>query len=233
VHRDVTPANILLTDTGRAKLADFGIAKAAEADSVTTVGQVVGTPAYIAPERLRGEEATPASDIYGLGATLNAAVGMRTADLDRNFAALVDRMMDPDPVRRPSADAALAAFDGTDELEPDTTVVAAVAPAQATVVADVVAPRRPLSWRDNGVRLATVGIAAVIGLVLLLASNGGGNGTIDTSDETPPTTVTAPVPTTFAEPPPSVNVGVNVDSDDESDEPRGKGKAKGRKDDDD
>src|SRR5215211_3627223 len=68
VHRDVKPGNLLLADeTGFTKLADFGIAKAAEQTRITQVGAVLGTAAYLSPEQARGEEAGPASDIYSLG----------------------------------------------------------------------------------------------------------------------------------------------------------------------
>jgi serine/threonine-protein kinase len=68
VHRDVKPGNLLVAeDSGMVKLADFGIAKAAEQSRVTQVGSVLGTAAYLSPEQARGEEAGPASDIYSLG----------------------------------------------------------------------------------------------------------------------------------------------------------------------
>jgi hypothetical protein len=232
IHRDVTPANILMTDTGRAKLADFGIAKAAEAESVTTVGQVIGTPAYIAPERLRGEEATAASDMYGLGATLNAAVGARGADLDPGFNALIDRMMDPDPERRPSAEFALAAFDGTGEVEAETTTIpAVVAPVQPTELAAVIRRPRTRSRSDNLLRAATVGIAVLIGALLLFASSTGGDGSPVVSEETTPSTVTAPPQTTVA--PPAPTVGARVEVFENSDEPKGKAKGREKGDDDD
>lgn len=68
VHRDVKPGNLLIAeDTGSVKLADFGIAKAAEQTRITQVGAVLGTAAYLSPEQATGEEAGPASDIYSLG----------------------------------------------------------------------------------------------------------------------------------------------------------------------
>jgi tRNA A-37 threonylcarbamoyl transferase component Bud32 len=68
VHRDVKPGNLLVAeDSGTVKLADFGIAKAAEQSRVTQVGSVLGTAAYLSPEQARGEEAGPSSDIYSLG----------------------------------------------------------------------------------------------------------------------------------------------------------------------
>jgi serine/threonine protein kinase len=68
VHRDVKPGNLLIsTEAGTLKLADFGIAKAAEQTRITQVGSVLGTAAYLSPEQARGEEAGPASDIYSLG----------------------------------------------------------------------------------------------------------------------------------------------------------------------
>ena len=68
IHRDVKPGNLLISaEAGTVKLADFGIAKAAEQTRITQVGSVLGTAAYLSPEQARGEEAGPASDIYSLG----------------------------------------------------------------------------------------------------------------------------------------------------------------------
>jgi hypothetical protein len=69
VHRDVKPGNLLRSDEGVVKLADFGIAKAlsAEESSITQVGSVLGTASYLAPEQARGEDAGPQADLYALG----------------------------------------------------------------------------------------------------------------------------------------------------------------------
>ncbi len=67
VHRDVKPGNLLRSREGEVKLADFGIAKATEQSSITQVGAVLGTAAYLAPEQARGEEAGPSADMYALG----------------------------------------------------------------------------------------------------------------------------------------------------------------------
>jgi len=68
IHRDVKPGNLLYAEEmGITKLADFGIAKAAEQTRITQVGSVLGTAAYLSPEQARGEEAGPASDVYSLG----------------------------------------------------------------------------------------------------------------------------------------------------------------------
>src|SRR6202790_5273625 len=67
VHRDVKPGNLLRSKEDRVKLADFGIAKATEQSSITQVGSVLGTAAYLAPEQARGEEAGPPADLYALG----------------------------------------------------------------------------------------------------------------------------------------------------------------------
>jgi serine/threonine-protein kinase len=68
VHRDVKPGNLLRSDDGLVKLADFGIAKALSDESaITQVGSVLGTAAYLAPEQAHGEEAGPRSDLYSLG----------------------------------------------------------------------------------------------------------------------------------------------------------------------
>ncbi len=67
VHRDVKPGNLLRAREGEVKLADFGIAKATEQSSITQVGSVLGTAAYLSPEQARGEEAGPSADLYALG----------------------------------------------------------------------------------------------------------------------------------------------------------------------
>jgi len=67
VHRDVKPGNLLRSEEGQVKLADFGIAKATDGSAITQAGSVLGTAAYLAPEQAHGEPATPRSDLYGLG----------------------------------------------------------------------------------------------------------------------------------------------------------------------
>ena len=74
VHRDVKPGNVLIGDDGAARICDFGISRAFGDTALTMTGMITGTPAYLAPEVARGEEATFASDVYSLGATLYAAV---------------------------------------------------------------------------------------------------------------------------------------------------------------
>jgi serine/threonine protein kinase len=74
VHRDVKPANVLVTQDGHAFLTDFGIATTTGDSSLTTHGALIGSPSYMAPERVNGEEPRPPVDLWSLGATLYAAV---------------------------------------------------------------------------------------------------------------------------------------------------------------
>lgn len=70
VHRDIKPHNVLLTEDGRVKVADFGIARTLDAASLTRTGTVMGSAQYLAPEQARGDHAGPASDLYALGIVL-------------------------------------------------------------------------------------------------------------------------------------------------------------------
>ncbi|WP_106849616.1 serine/threonine-protein kinase [Blastococcus sp. Marseille-P5729] len=96
IHRDVKPGNILVPPDGRVKLADFGISRRADDSQLTRTGLMVGSPSYIAPEVARGREATSASDIWGLGATLQCAVeGAPPFDLGDPVATLTAVVGDP------------------------------------------------------------------------------------------------------------------------------------------
>ena len=104
LHRDVKPSNVLIDADGRAVLTDFGIATFDEDPALTQAGMVVGTPGFTAPERVRGEPATPASDLWSLGATLYAAVeGRGPFDRAGGSAAIMAGMANEDAPRAPSA----------------------------------------------------------------------------------------------------------------------------------
>lgn len=74
IHRDVKPGNLMVQPNGRVKLTDFGIAQATDDPRLTTSGSLIGSPAYMSPERIHGHEASPASDLWALGATLCYAI---------------------------------------------------------------------------------------------------------------------------------------------------------------
>jgi serine/threonine protein kinase len=94
VHRDVKPGNVLLSDDGAVKLADFGISSAIGDNTVTATGVLMGTPSYLAPEVASGQAADSRSDVYCLGATLYAAVeGKPPFGVDENAIALLYRVV--------------------------------------------------------------------------------------------------------------------------------------------
>jgi len=126
VHRDIKPSNILIGRDGRVRLADFGIARLhGDTSTHNAGGTTIGTAAYIAPEQVRGEPVTAASDIYSLGLVLLEALTGRRAyagapleaamarlhtaplvptSLPTGWPRLLTQMTDVDPSRRPSAE---------------------------------------------------------------------------------------------------------------------------------
>jgi serine/threonine-protein kinase len=98
VHRDVKPANIIVTADGQAKLTDFGIARVGAGSGHTVTGEVLGTPEYISPEQALGEPATAASDIYSLGVvTYEMLTGRKPFDLGSPVATAIAQVNDPPP----------------------------------------------------------------------------------------------------------------------------------------
>jgi eukaryotic-like serine/threonine-protein kinase len=97
IHRDVKPGNLLINPDGLVKLADFGIAKAAEDSRITQIGSVLGTAAYISPERARGQEATVSSDVYSIGVVLYQSLAGRVPYETGSLTELALRQQEAEP----------------------------------------------------------------------------------------------------------------------------------------
>ena len=116
IHRDIKPQNALVDDRGRVKLTDFGVAYRAGDTRLTQVGYAVGTPGYIAPEIMEGEDPTELTDIYAVGATARALLAYQPDEPPRRLLEFVNRATSPNPAHRPrSADAALKLLTGRRE----------------------------------------------------------------------------------------------------------------------
>src|SRR4051812_46807673 len=204
VHRDVKPQNLILRRDGTVKIADFGIARAAET-TITVAGTVLGTAAYLAPEQALGEEVTAAADVYSLGAVLYELLTARPPFEFETLADLADQQqrMEVTPVR-----------DLAPEVPPELEDVVmrclarnpAYRPASAGELARVLsgdeAPTQPLQ-RPTAIQapprrmlgnrrtlwLALAGVASLAAILLAVAFAGQGSN----SSPPPPTPAPAPV----------------------------------------
>jgi hypothetical protein len=190
VHRDVKPANVMLTGDGRVVLTDFGISMVTSESGLTATGQFVGSVDYIAPERINGDRAQPASDLFSLGAllyhavegaapfrrdttaaTIWAVLSQQPAPAGRagRLAPLIAALLDKDPGNRPGAEQALRLLDGQSG---ETATLTVQADRPAGITGPFLARRR----RYRRIALscgAIVGVGALAtALALILAAPG-------------------------------------------------------------
>jgi serine/threonine-protein kinase len=192
VHRDVKPHNLLIRESdGCVKVADFGIARAAEDTRLTHTGRVIGTDRYMAPEQLDGGDVTPATDVFSFGVVAGEVLG---PDRDPAATAVIERCLSPDPRSRyrdanELREALSELADTADVVTRPATRTRAPAADDAPTAA-IPAPsgsREPTAIhaaRRGGRTRLLVGLALVAGIVagaLLIGSLLGGGG--DDSDD--------------------------------------------------
>ncbi|HEX3648929.1 MAG TPA: serine/threonine-protein kinase [Pseudonocardiaceae bacterium] len=232
VHRDVKPSNILLDADGSPLLGDFGIALLTGAERLTRTNEIIGTPAYLAPEQVLGGEVGPPVDVYALGLVLlecltgeieyfgGSEVEIALARLHRapripsdlpfDLAGMIAAMTAQNPSERPSAAAVARHLSGSTEVMP---VPIGSATSRLAAPVPVAAARRSAVWgvwRPVAVALAAAAALAT-GLTLLLGSPNPTSGpqrnpgVAEQPVTTPsPTTTTTTAPPTTTEQSPSV-----------------------------
>ena len=225
VHRDVKPSNVVVTPDGRPRLLDFGIARLLDHTTThTRTGQLVGSPAYLAPEQLDGSPATPAVDVHALGlvmievltgrsqasGTLAEVLAARSRDVEvpaglaPGWRRLLTEMTSRLPQDRPDA-AAVAARAASLEDDPwpgeDTALMTAPIDAPTRLLATPSPASRPASLPDRARRVprpVLVVVALLVVLVLIAGvvrvADGGG------SDRPDPTPLPSGVPDRYRDP---------------------------------
>ncbi|MFI9391054.1 serine/threonine-protein kinase [Streptomyces bauhiniae] len=213
LHRDVKPGNVLLGRDGRVLLTDFGIAQIEGDSTITRTGEVVGSVDYLAPERIRGHDPGPASDLWALGATLYTAVEGRSpfrrtsalgtmqavveenAEEPRNagpLAPVIAALLHKDPARRPDLSTAERMLDDAAAGRRTQTAPVFTPPPQNTAPAPrdtAVTPVTPgPARRGHRTRMLALAAAAVLvfgaSLTVGYLQWGGGHRAAGTDDPT-------------------------------------------------
>jgi eukaryotic-like serine/threonine-protein kinase len=246
VHRDVKPGNVFLTAEGEVKVLDFGIASAAGEAALTT-GDLLGTAAYLAPERALGRPATPAADVYSLGVVLYellagrrpfeggsdielamahlhahpAPLGLAAPSAPPFLVAACEQAMAKDPAARPHSAAAFARLLRPRAAAPPVTrplPVAAVPPVTRPLLLPAVAP--PARRRPRSRRRGLL-VALLLAVLALAALPALGGGLVPWAGERPQAPFVVPVPeaTTAPQAPATTPGGDLRDRDDDSSGP--------------
>ncbi|HEX7305931.1 serine/threonine-protein kinase [Lentzea sp.] len=167
VHRDVKPSNIMVRPDGAVKLTDFGIAQATDDPRLTTNGGIVGSPAYMSPDRLHGWEASPASDLWALGVTIAHAVEGISPFERTSTASTLHAVMNEPPVLRRASPALAQVIHGLLTVDPARRMTAAqarqllVAIVQGTaspVTTQQLAPKK----KNTAVKVVAIAAGAVL-----------------------------------------------------------------------
>ncbi|MEU6387197.1 serine/threonine-protein kinase [Streptomyces bauhiniae] len=186
LHRDVKPGNVLLGGDGRVLLTDFGIAQIEGDSTITRTGEVVGSVDYLAPERIRGHDPGPASDLWALGATLYTAVEGRSpfrrtsalgtmqavveedAEEPRDagpLAPVIAALLHKDPARRPDLATAERMLDDAAAGRRTQTAPVFTPPPQSTAPAPRDTAVTPVTPARRGHRTRMLALAAAAVLV--------------------------------------------------------------------
>jgi len=211
IHRDIKPGNLLLREDGVLKVADFGLARTADATHLTQLGTILGTAAYLAPEQAAGEEVTAAADIYSLGAVLyelltgrppfqfeslaelaqkqSSGVISPVRDLEpavpEAVEAVVMRCLAREPHFRPASAAEVAHGLASAREAP-------TEPLLATALTEPLQARRYQSLPGAGTWMFVAAAAVVAALAVILGLLRIGDGGSEPSGPTPPPRVSAP-----------------------------------------
>ncbi|MGV9796896.1 serine/threonine-protein kinase [Mycobacterium sp. NPDC003449] len=226
LHRDIKPGNILTAVTGDSvKVADFGIAKVA-GDDPTMAGQVLGTVAYMSPERIAGAPASVSDDLYAVGVMGYEALtgrrayppppplGVARPDIDPALAGVIDRAMAHDPRQR---------FGRADEMRSALAAMAPPRPATLVLTEHPPAPPRRLPGRTRTLLGAAAIIAAFVVAIVAFTA-----GSSNTREPVPVDTGTSvPAPTSAAPPPPAVAPPPPLTADEKPPKKKGPGNGKG------